>query len=791
MWDLNRVAVGALICSTIIPGAAVLLPAQAQAQGRGRVAVEEMVVTAQRREEKLQETPIAISALTTDDLEVRGLANLQDLRGGGIAVLRILPNSGSRTELALNMRGVFTGDPSQSTIEAGVATYLDDVYMSRGFGLGMELAELERMEVLRGPQGTLFGRNAMGGAVRMISTKPTGEFGFKSETAYGSWDRVKQVIHVNLPEAYGFKVKVDGMYESRDGWIENLDSTQNDPGQYKTYGWRVAARWDALDNLTADYSYDWGRTYQVNNTPLTTVYIPQELTGVAGTDGANAASIAAKRAAFPVPQGISRQDKTPIPLLMPESVTTSQGHTFSLLWQIQDHLSLKSLTAYRELSFGPPGYSYGSVSTSIVVGAAITPSERPPAGFFAAGLLSGVIAYNRQFSEELLLQGDSERVKWTLGAYYWKESGNDGRIAEYGAAFNAAGQAFAAAQPLSLASQPQYSYHDLGMTHYSLYGQATWTPPVLEDRLDVTVGFRHSTDDKTGRRIRNSNFARPDCVTGVVPALQNSDCAFGFTTQHLDPMVTVNYKWTDSLSTYFRYSTSYRTGGANVRSQSFNEYDEENLTAYEIGLKSEWLDGALVANLAGFMTDWDGQQLTFQTVFVSITETLNVDQTLESKGIELDLTWVPMDGLTLTGSYNYLKADNPQILNPFQNRLENVRRPFQPEHSWNFSADYVWPQTSWGTPRAHLDWNGNSFMYFVVRSAAGGDRSLLNLRLSLTDIPLRPFGGDRGSLELSGFVNNLTDAEYGLFGFDSAGIGNQTLIYEDPRSFGLVLKYAY
>ncbi|MGE0383984.1 MAG: TonB-dependent receptor [Gammaproteobacteria bacterium] len=766
-FNSGRTAVAPLAMLAAIGAGAVGTPAAAQSGARVS-AIEEVVVTAQRREEKLQELPVAISALDAAQLEAQGVASVGSLRNGAVPVVRVTPNAGSRSEFAIGMRGVFTGDPSQATVEFGVAAYIDDVYMARGQGIGMELMELERVEVLRGPQGTLFGRNAMGGAIRLVSKKPTGEFGLEQSVSYGEFDHVKSVTRVNLPEFAGVKIKLEGLYDAGGAWVENADPAQNDPGEFDSHAYRVAVRWEPNEKFTVDYSYDYSFSQDTGAYAQLTRYTTNA-DRFTNLSAAGIANQALQRTVLPAVTG--REDRTIFPANRPFAETENFGHIITAVWQINDAVSLKSVTGIRGVNYDPGSSKTDGVGAWVGIGG----------GNFLTGTISEVKVEQDQFSQELLLLGRTDRVDWTIGAFYWDETAIDERRTSFGTLVNANTGIARTSDPAFRFPFASFSHHDLKLTHYALFGQATWTPPVLDDRLALTFGFRHSTDDKEGVRVRAENVAAP-----LSPPLKGA-----LTTHHLDPMVTLKYQWTESFSTYFRYSTSYRTGGNNIRSSSFRPYDEEKLTSYELGMKSEWFDNRLRLNIAGFLTDWENQQLSFQTLFTSVTETVNIDEVLQSKGVEVDFTVVPLEGLTISGSYNWLEATNPQIANPFTGLPETVNRPYQPEHSGNVAIDYEWAGTPWGVPRAHLDWTWNTEQFFVVRSDAADDRSVVNLRLSLSQIPLPVFGGDRGHLEVQAFVNNLFDEEYSLFGFTSPTFGLQGAFFEDPRTVGFTVKYVY
>ena len=238
--------------SLVFLSAAATLPTLAIAQSRG--ALEEIIVTAQKREEAIQDVPIAISALSAETLQKQGIANLNDLQGGQVPSLKIIQFAGRPNSIQLGIRGITESDPTQLTQERPVAVYVDGVYIARGNGMDTEVFDIERMEVLRGPQGTLFGRNAEGGALNITTLKPTGNFGFKQELEATTLDEYKSRTLVNTPEWNGLSASLGYLHRQANGWITN-------PADNRDYNWqnknayRLALEYK-IDDVTVDYSYD-------------------------------------------------------------------------------------------------------------------------------------------------------------------------------------------------------------------------------------------------------------------------------------------------------------------------------------------------------------------------------------------------------------------------------------------------------------------------------------------------------------------------------------------------------
>ena len=207
----------------ILGGPTALAQEQPAAQSSGQL--EEVIVTAERRESSLQDTPIAISALSAELLTDRGVTDFAGVAKSSPS-MSFTPYPSSNNTLILYMRGQGASDAAQITLDSAVGLYQDGFYLSRGQAVTFDLADIERVEVLRGPQGTLYGRNTTGGAVNMISKKPSGELGFKQELGFGSENRLRSLSVLDLPKLGGLSTKVSFLKREQDGYVENLGAEQ-------------------------------------------------------------------------------------------------------------------------------------------------------------------------------------------------------------------------------------------------------------------------------------------------------------------------------------------------------------------------------------------------------------------------------------------------------------------------------------------------------------------------------------------------------------------------------------
>jgi len=635
-------------------------PAEAQAGNDS-----DIVVTATRREQRLQEVPLAVTALSGDTLRTRGIDNLNDIGPGKIAGLTSYPLNGTETGVALQMRGYGTSDASQGTQDNAVAFYIDGINIPRAQGGALDLVTPERIEVLRGPQGQLFGRNAEAGVVQIVSRRPSGQLNGDFRAGIGNFDAYELKGRLDLPEMAGFRVQLSGMYRKRGGYFSNVKSAllenitpvsspfssfhwktgnyDKDFRRLKTYGGRVAVERDFGD-LNVFYAYDnvWAKDDQafpqILVSPNTgTIENPNGgITIPASGPASIFTTYGARFQQFPLDL-----DKYPerAPFAIPSLyfITKNRGHVLNLSYGASDTLTLKSITGLRR------SINYGGAVTSLA-----TSTVQP----WASNYLDSKV-----FSQELQAIYTVSNFNITVGGIYFHEDVRDER--DSGFSTNCpAGVPGAPCTPNGGPSRaPYYSPFapNGGFTRqfsktnaYAAYGQASWTPPVLDERIELTAGLRYSDDTKRARR---------DISNGVVLPTQLRNEA---QERRVDPAFTAKLKLTDDINTYVRYASGFRDGGANVRSQTFTAYDTEVLKSWEIGFKSQWLDRRVTFNIAAFKYKVEDQQQSIQTnpsINPSISDTFNVSIPYKAKGLEVELSARIIPGLSISANYTYLDAN--------------------------------------------------------------------------------------------------------------------------------------
>lgn len=737
------------MCAALMASTAaglVAAPAAAQESGTGQdVGVADIVVTAQKREENLQDTPISMVALGSEALEQKGIGSLTDLFTGAVPSIRIAPFVGRVSAVSIGMRGLVPVDATQVTRDATVGVYVDSVYLGRVSGLGMELADIERIEVLRGPQGTLFGRNTIGGAISVVSKRPTGEASVDMKAGIGNYRGRSFAAHVNLPEAAGISVKVDGVFEGRGGLVQNpLGGDARDYGEIKKYGFKISALWRPADDISLLYSYDLSR---------------DKSTGLYHYITASSQPAANTPSFIALDTGRVKTGRIGLPLF--RNPQRADGHSLTAEWDVSDALTLRSISAWRSLDSTQMDGDEGSNTTW-------GPNRR-------FGRLSYANVKQNQFSQEVQLVGDLGELEFVVGGYYFKENGRDEAIVYSLGTLNPTLTGvilFPEPSPDGGAARLPDRAADVRVRSKALFGQATWSPEAVRG-LHITAGARYTDDHKDGRLL---------FIAGADP-----DLSFVFNSSRVDPMATIAYDFSDDINAYVKWSRAYRAGGANTRSTILRTFGEEELTAWEAGVKADLFDRRLRVNLAAYASRLSNQQVDFlNPAFISNTETVNAPEKRHIKGVEADITLVPVRGLSLAVNYVYTDAPPTPVRNIFTGVIEETFSAFTPKHSASFSADYAFPAFSFGQLRAHvgLDTAGNYIPNGTVDVKA--DKALLlNGRLSLGEIAL---GG--GEMEIAVWGKNLTNTTYNLLDFRIPGRVTATF-YNEPRTYGLEARMKF
>jgi iron complex outermembrane receptor protein len=794
--SLAALAIGQIAAPAFaqVSNAAVPAPAAANESSSDGSGLGEIVVTATKRETNLQKTPIAMAVMSTAAIKDRHVQSLYDLADGSVPSLRISTFEARQSALTVGIRGIVPDDANQPAREQGVGIYLDGVYLGRQHGLNASLFDVERVEILKGPQGSLFGRNTEGGAVSMVLKKPTGELGGRISAGVGNYGSYSTQAHIDLPAIQNIAIKLDGVIQHQDPTIKNSLAGQAGFNQFHRIGGRVAARWRPISDLTIDVAYDKSRdentpfysqllNYNPQNKPLGTVYAtdPASLTGAKAwfTD----ATKTTKGIAPLPPQvdyGYGRATVTDIGVPQRVSIDIAQGFHTALTYNVSPELELRSITAWRTVSDEQWDNSGGAHRTPVYT----------PNGNFSRYSLATLD--QRQFSQEIQAVGSIGRFDYVAGLYYFNERANDsartpntnkwvtaldGSVTGY-TINNPAGYATATVSRASIAYAKSYA----------AYGQVTYSP---FDPLRITLGGRYTKDKKNGLLFT---------VNGAATSF-----TFNQENSRVDPLAVIAYDVADNINVYAKYATGYRAGGASSRSLNYRSFGPEEVKSYEVGLKTEFLDRRVRFNVAGYIMDRSDTQVDFNYFIPqsdgtvrNTLETVNAAGTTKIRGIEADLTVRPFEGLSLGASYVYTYTHVPLARNTVQEALnltlptpittavfEPVYILYTPKNAASGSIDYELPIGSEGTAlRFHADAAYSDPVHTFASETTLTDKSfIVNARVALVDIVMNNSGP---KLTLAVWARNLFDEEhiYRRSNANRATLGDYAN-YNAPRTYGL------
>jgi iron complex outermembrane receptor protein len=794
---------GASLALSATPALAQATPGDTAAAGADTTApaadtggLQEIVVTATKRETNLQSTPISISVVNQEALKDRHVQSLYDLADGSVPSLRIATFEARQSALTIGIRGIVPLDANQPAREQGVGIYIDGVYLGRQHGLNAALFDIERVEVLKGPQGTLFGRNTEGGALSIVSAAPTGEFGGRVTGSYGNYGAYTIGAHLNLPEWHGLSIKIDGIKQYQDATTKNPLAGQTGWNYYDRQGVRIAARWKITPDITNDFSYD---VAEDKNTPFYSQllnYNPNACTNgpVSGAPNCVLPSInytnltggqplGGVKQLLPgvIVNGDSRMKVADIGVPQQPSIDKSHGFTNNLRWTVSPEIELRSITAWRGVdvqqwdnsggAHRPPLVSYGPSCTSTA-----------PCAFSRYSLAD---LYQRQFSQEFQAVGSVGSIDYVAGLFYFNEHVTDDAAtpSSIGAVYVSPTQANFVPIAYCTANTPAFvgtavngcsidRASEVKSKSYAAYGQVTWN---ATDALHITVGGRYTTDKKKGvlHYFNNVNYDTASAATLAAVGYSPLD----ETWHRFNPMATVAYDFSRDVHAYAKYATGYRAGGASSRTPNYLAFNPEDVKSYEVGLKADFFDHRARLNLAGYIMDRKGSQedlsfITFATnastgqpTAVNVLRAINAPGITKIRGIEADLTIKPVDGLTLNASYAYTYTRVPLVPVSFtvggvtSTVLQRFYIPFTPRNAASGSIDYALPVGTGDTQvRFHIDGNYSQATQAFDQFDTKADASfIVNARLALADIDM---GGTSQKLTVALWGRNIFNEQY-------------------------------
>ncbi len=707
---------------------ALIVPTQAEAQDGQQDSgfqIEEITVTARKKEESLQDTPVSVTAIGD-----RALARLQATDVGDIqnSVPGLTLHVGDASNAVVYVRGIGQVD-SLAFADPGVGIYLDDVYMGRAQGSFLDIYDVERIEVLRGPQGTLYGRNTIGGAVKFVSKAPARDFGVEAEVAGGNYGQRRAKVAVDAPLVEdSLLMKAVVAYNGRDGFAAN-SVTGTDDGDKEALSARLAVRANLSDRLMLDLNFD--HSEDDSDTSRT----PNRETSVFGV-------VAASDEPFEVDADFNDLNRL-----------KTQGFSGIATFDVNDALTVKSITAYRTMKYD-------------------THLDLDATAFAFFGVF--VDEDQNQFSQEFQLSYEAENGFSFVGGLYHLREHDITMSGIFGPA-------------IAFISN---SINDQTNRSYAAYGQADI--PVGE-KLTLTAGLRLTYEEKEFARVQEFFGADTPLVPPIGQGFRVTDVAVDENWSNLSPKIGVNYQLDEDHLFYASASKGFKSGGFDGRSNSDTEavpYDPETLWAFEVGSKSTLAGGKATLNIAAFYNDYKNLQLSsfsaddqgaFQALFTNAGAAT-------IKGVELELAARPVPALNLQAALSFTDAKYDEYIGPGGLDISDQRQLVNnPKWTLFFAADYDIELEGGAAILLHGDVAYRSKAYPTVSSSevlAQPGYALMNARVS--------FEAASGSWSLYAGVKNITDKRYRTHAFDlSDSLGYQLGYYGAPRTWAAGLEFRF
>lgn len=753
--------------------ASVVLSTNVFAQENDHVTVEEIVVTAERRAESLQRTPIAISALSADTVEKMGISQVTDL--GNIAPnLNILPGTSTSVGSVITLRGIATPTDEMMTLDTPVGLYIDGVYIARSGASAFDVGDIERIEVLRGPQGSLFGRNTTGGAINFITRQPSEDFGLVTKLGvgnFGAWNGRLTVDSGRLADLA--RLSLTYVHRERNGVTRNtLASKRKSPGAQNVDAVRLAVTLDPASNLSLDYVFDYSdrraqsMAFQmIGANPTVQKYLD------------NSVNLGGQAP-------IIQRDR------VKEIALDNDGGSRDQIWghMFRAHLDLNAVTVKSTTAFR----AWNSRSRSDldglgnIKGLVLSSDLYAPAVENVGLFHSSNQRRQRQFSQEVEFASQNDGpLQWVAGAFYFEEKGRENAPQVATAVLDVRSmlpENLQAGFPEDLALQgfraPSRLTYRSKSRSYAVFGQVSYRPEQFDDRLGVTLGARYNWDRKS--------------IDETSPFILKDKVSFSEPTGSL----SVDFRANQDVNLYARVARGYRSGGYSVRTAQ-EPFRPETLWSYEAGVKAELFDRRLRLNAAAFLNNYNDQQIsqpvlntngTFGQVVVNAGKT-------RYKGVEVEAVAVPLAGLTLSGNVGYIDIDILKFA-AFGGDIADIAKPQNaPSVTANSSVEYAFDLANVGRLSVRGDWNYRSKIYFFATPVglpffdelASAGRSLFDAQLRLDEVKLT----NSANLSVSMFVKNITNKKHTTRAIDFGALGYAGVWYGEPRTYGLEMTVRY
>ncbi len=747
--------------------------------------MDEVVVTARKREEGLQSTPIAVSAFTGDSLEYRGVTKVDE-------IALFTPNltfsnnpsfGGASNSASIYIRGIGQKEFLPTT-EPGVGLYVDGVYIARSVGGILDLIDIERVEVLRGPQGTLFGRNTIGGALSITTRKPDEILSARASATYGTDDRIELKGSVNIPVTDTLFAKFSAAKLQQDGYLIRDDGI--DLGDDDTLTGRAALRWLASDNFEVNLSVEGtkdrengpavqltdinlGNTLDPDTPPFAVIHNvgANLMAGGGPVPCANPGMINNPAVPGCYDYRYVRGNGTDAGTSPAFSNTDLWAVNLSMDWDVSDTIQLKSITSFRDLE-----------------GEFARDGDHSP--FEIAEYYDEL--NQEQFTQEFQLLGNSfdGKFNWIVGLYYFQEKGNNENILNFTISRFRSGGSF-------------------DNTSYAAFAQGTYD---ITPRFHLTLGGRYTDESKKftpDQVILENKFAGSGDPLLDAPFMQAGQRILPFLEKEVSiseftPMANLSYDVTDDLMTYVSYSEGFKSGGFTQRVfppivapftappgtadiDLIPTFDPEFVKVYEAGFKYATPNNRFRLNGAIFRTEYDDLQIQ---VFTSVAPVTKNAASATITGFELEMQAMPVANLFVEAGLGYLDAKYKDIdqattfIDP-DSEFERV-----PEWALSAGISYEVLLGEMGSLTPRVDWAYKSKIYndaFNSPEIAQDGYHLVNANIAWTS-------ADEDIGVVVG-IKNLTDEEYRVTGINGDAMQAIESLFDRGRQWYVTLKAGF
>lgn len=698
--------------------------------------LDQVVVTARKRQETLQDVPIAVSAFTADALRTDNVQNLGDLQGK-VPSLQVYAARGSNTTLTAYIRGVGQADPTWG-FDPAVGIYLDDVYLARPQGAMLDVFDVERIEVLRGPQGTLYGKNTIGGAIKYVS-KP-------------------------LP------VKTEGAVEATVGMYGEKDIKANLGSASADQMWRGRLAVASMHNNGYGTDIDTGSRNGNKNTNaarLTLGFFPSNqfnvqlaLDGVRDNSNPRGAKMLEVNKFYPAYQPLPSDYNTRSGFAQLNH-TKLYGSALTVNWIASEAWSLKSVTAVR-----------GSHTDTNIDFDTLPPKLTDV----------NAIYKDHQFSQEFQANYDAGGSVHGVAGLYYFDGTADGEIHNI----------FLGSPPYSTLGLAQYGSTggSMGTKSYAGYGDFSWD---FAPDWSLDVGLRYTHETKTAR-ILNQGYGD---ATFSVPLLTLANFRGSHATSNVSPKVSLDWSLNPNIKLYASYGEGFHSGGYNIRANcaaipsSCRPINDEKVRSFEVGSKMTFFDDRLMLNTAAYRNVYSDIQLS---VFSSYTmangqQGFFGDFTNAGKGhidgLEEEFAWMPTENWTLRGNIAYLHTKYTKFMSGGVNIADKQRFTNAPKWSGGLALEHTMPLANGGSLSGRINYTYQGFVYPETTLSpliAQGGYGLWNAGV-IWQID-QPW-----SLSLQG--TNLANKSYRTTGYNIGALGIVTGFYGNPRTVTLSARYTF